>query len=147
MKATQKDFAAVAPRAVRACKTFFFCGPDEAGAAAAAQRIATMLEDPGERIELSGADLRRDPVLRLEHRSTKIHDRDPLCEARRRAHGRSRQEAGERARERDDEALPHGGFDIPAASDSDKPAPTSSAIRAGYSTHLFEMHCAGVGHG
>lgn len=63
MKATQKDFAAVAPRAVRACKTFFFCGPDEAGAAAAAQRIAAMLDDPGERVDLSGADLRRDPVL------------------------------------------------------------------------------------
>lgn len=63
MKATQKDFAAVAPRAVRACTTFFFCGPDEAGAAAAAQRIAAMLEEPGERVELSGADLRRDPVL------------------------------------------------------------------------------------
>ncbi|ANY18879.1 DNA polymerase III subunit delta [Tsuneonella dongtanensis] len=63
MKANQKDFAAVAPRAVRACRTFFFCGPDEAGAAAAAQRIAAMLEDPGERVDLSGADLRRDPVL------------------------------------------------------------------------------------
>ncbi|MCT2557727.1 DNA polymerase III subunit delta [Tsuneonella sp. YG55] len=63
MKATQKDFAAVAPRAVRACSTFFFCGPDEAGAAAAAQRIAAMLEEPGEQVELAGADLRRDPVL------------------------------------------------------------------------------------
>ena len=63
MKATQKDFAAVAPRAVRACGTFFFCGPDEAGAAAAAQRIAGMLEDAGERVELAGGDLRRDPVL------------------------------------------------------------------------------------
>jgi DNA polymerase-3 subunit delta len=73
MKATQKDFAAVAPRAVRACKTYFFCGPDEAGAAAAAQRIAAMLEDPGERIELSGADLRRDPVLLAdEARSTSL---------------------------------------------------------------------------
>lgn len=63
MKATQKDFAAVAPRAVRACRTFFFCGPDEAGAAAAAQRLAAMLTDAGERVDLSGADLRRDPVL------------------------------------------------------------------------------------
>lgn len=63
MKATQKDFAAVAPRAVRACNTFFFCGPDEAGAAAAAQRIAGMLPDPGERIDLAGGDLKRDPVL------------------------------------------------------------------------------------
>ena len=63
MKATQKDFLAVAPRAARQAKVFFFCGPDEAGAAAAAQRVAAMIEDPGERIELSGADLRRDPVL------------------------------------------------------------------------------------
>ncbi len=63
MKATQKDFLAVAPRAARQAKVFFFCGPDEAGAAAAAQRIAAMLEEPGERIELAGADLRRDPVL------------------------------------------------------------------------------------
>jgi len=63
MKATQKDFLAVAPRAARQARVFFFCGPDEAGAAAAAQRIAAMLEDPGERIDLSGADLRRDPVL------------------------------------------------------------------------------------
>lgn len=73
MKATQKDFAAVAPRAVRACQTFFFCGPDEAGAAAAAQRIAAMLDDPGERVDLSGADLRRDPVLLAdEARSTSL---------------------------------------------------------------------------
>ena len=63
MKATQKDFAAAAPRAARQAKTFFFCGPDEAGAAAAAARIAAMLDDPGERIELAGADLKRDPVL------------------------------------------------------------------------------------
>ncbi len=73
MKATQKDFAAVAPRAVRACGTYFFCGPDEAGASAAAQRIAAMIEDPGERVELSGADLRRDPVLLSdEARSTSL---------------------------------------------------------------------------
>lgn len=63
MKATQRDFAAVAPKAVRQCKVFFFCGPDEAGAAAAAARIAGMLDDPGERVEMAGGDLRRDPVL------------------------------------------------------------------------------------
>lgn len=63
MKATQKDFAAVAPRAARQCKLFLFCGPDEAGAAAAAARLAAMFDDPGERVELAGADLRRDPVL------------------------------------------------------------------------------------
>ncbi|GGE02604.1 DNA polymerase III subunit delta [Tsuneonella deserti] len=63
MKATQKDFQAVAPRAVRQACVFFFCGSDEAGAAAAAQRTVAMLDDPGERIDLVGADLRRDPVL------------------------------------------------------------------------------------
>ncbi len=73
MKATQKDFLTVAPRAVRAAKVFFFCGPDEAGAAAAAQRIADLLEEPGERVELSGADLRKDPVLLAdEARSTSL---------------------------------------------------------------------------
>lgn len=63
MKATQKDFAAAAPRAAARAKVFFFCGPDEAGAAAAAARIAEMLDDPGERVELPGGDLKRDPVL------------------------------------------------------------------------------------
>lgn len=73
MKATQKDFAAVAPRALRQCKVFFFCGPDEAGASAAAARIAAMLDDPGERIELSGGDLRSDPVrLGDEARSSSL---------------------------------------------------------------------------
>lgn len=73
MKATQKDFLAAAPRAVRQASVFFFCGPDEAGAAAAAQRVAAMLEEPGERVELSGADLRRDPVLLAdEARSTSL---------------------------------------------------------------------------
>ncbi|MFA9199732.1 MAG: DNA polymerase III subunit delta [Cypionkella sp.] len=73
MKATQKDFAAAAPRAVRAGRTVLFCGPAEAGAAAAAERIAAMLPEPGERVELAGADLRRDPVLLAdEARSTSL---------------------------------------------------------------------------
>lgn len=62
MKATQKDFASVAQRAVGAAKVFFFCGPDEAGASDAAKKILELLPDPGERIEFSGAELRRDPV-------------------------------------------------------------------------------------
>ena len=62
MKATQKDFATVAQRAAGAAKVFFFCGPDEAGAHDAVQKVLAMLSDPGERIELSGAELRRDPV-------------------------------------------------------------------------------------
>lgn len=63
MKATQRDFASLAQRAVRECRVFFFCGPDEAGAAAAADRLVEMLDDPGERVELDGARLRKDPVL------------------------------------------------------------------------------------
>ena len=63
MKATQKDFAGIAPRAAAQARVFFFCGPDEAGAQDGATRVAGLLTDPGERIEFSGADLRRDPVL------------------------------------------------------------------------------------
>jgi DNA polymerase-3 subunit delta len=62
VKATQKDFATVAQRAVGTARVFFFCGPDEAGAYDAARKILEMLPDPGERIELSGGELRRDPV-------------------------------------------------------------------------------------
>jgi DNA polymerase III subunit delta len=63
VKATQRDFAAAARRAAGQCKVFFFCGPDEAGASAAADRIVELLDDPGERVEMSGAALRKDPVL------------------------------------------------------------------------------------
>ena len=62
MKATQRDFNAVAPRAALQARIMFFCGPDEAGAFAAADKLAAMLPDPGERVELSGAELRSDPV-------------------------------------------------------------------------------------
>lgn len=62
MKASQKDFKTIAPRAAREARVFFFCGPDEAGASDAAHTIAGLLDDPGERIELSGAELKRDPV-------------------------------------------------------------------------------------
>ena len=73
MKATQKDFGGIAARAAKNCGVFFFCGPDESGAQDAAARIAALLEDPGERIELSGGDLRRDPVrLGDEARSTSL---------------------------------------------------------------------------
>jgi len=63
VKATQRDFAQAARRAAAQARVFFFCGPDEAGASAAAQRIVELLPDAGERVELSGADLRKDPVL------------------------------------------------------------------------------------
>lgn len=73
MKATQRDFNAVAPRAALLARIAFFCGPDEAGAFAAADKLAAMLPDSGERIELSGAELRSDPVrLGDEARSTSL---------------------------------------------------------------------------
>jgi len=62
VKATQKDFSAVAPRAAGKLAIAFFCGPDEAGASAAAAKLAALLPDPGERVDLSGAELRSDPV-------------------------------------------------------------------------------------
>lgn len=73
MKATQRDFAAIAPRAALNARVAFFCGPDEAGAFAAADKLAAMLPDPGERIELAGAELRSDPVrLGDEARSSSL---------------------------------------------------------------------------
>lgn len=73
MKATQKEFAGLAQRAARDARVFFFCGPDESGASDAAARIVSLLEDPGERIEMAGSDLRRDPVrLGDEARSTSL---------------------------------------------------------------------------
>lgn len=73
MKATQKDFATVAQRAVGTVKVFFLCGPDEAGAHDAARKIVELLPNPGERIELSGTELRRDPVkLGDEARSSSL---------------------------------------------------------------------------
>jgi DNA polymerase-3 subunit delta len=73
VKATQRDFATVAPRAALRARIAFFCGPDEAGAFAAADKLAAMLPDPGERIELSGAELRSDPVrLGDEARSSSL---------------------------------------------------------------------------
>lgn len=73
MKATQQNFGSAATRAARECSVFFFCGPDEAGAAAAAEKIISLLGNPGERVELSGGDLRKDPVrLGDEARSTSL---------------------------------------------------------------------------
>ena len=73
MRATQKDFVTVAPRAARDARVAFFCGPDEAGAAAAAERLIALLPDAGERVELSGSELRSDPVrLGDEARSTSL---------------------------------------------------------------------------
>jgi DNA polymerase-3 subunit delta len=73
VKASQKDFRSIAPRAAREARVFFFCGPDDASIADAANHIAALLPDAGERVELSGADLRKDPVrLGDEARSTSL---------------------------------------------------------------------------
>ncbi|QQN72978.1 DNA polymerase III subunit delta [Croceicoccus sp. YJ47] len=74
MKAKNSNFGQIAPRAAQAAKIFFFCGPDESGAHAAATRIVTLLgERAGERVEIGGAELRRDPVrLADETRSTSL---------------------------------------------------------------------------
>jgi DNA polymerase III subunit delta len=73
VKASQKDFKGLAARAAANARVFFFCGPDEAGAHAAAARITELLAEPGERIDISGADLRKDPVrLGDEARSTSL---------------------------------------------------------------------------
>lgn len=63
MKAKNSDFARGLPSGALAARIFFFCGPDEAGASAAANRIAAALPDAGDRVELTGADLKRDPAL------------------------------------------------------------------------------------
>lgn len=73
MKLTNRDFAAKARGAARECGLFFFCGPDEAGASAAANELVAMLPEPGERVELSGSELRSDPArLGDEARSTSL---------------------------------------------------------------------------
>jgi DNA polymerase III subunit delta len=73
VKATQKDFLRGLPAGASAARIFFFCGPDEAGASAAANRVAAALPDAGERVELSGVEVKRDPaLLGDEARSTSL---------------------------------------------------------------------------
>lgn len=73
MKANQKEFRRDAARLVRESRIFFFCGPDEAGAAAAAETAVAQMVEPGERIELAGGDLKSDPVrLSDEARSSSL---------------------------------------------------------------------------
>ena len=73
MKTAQKDFAASAAKSAGQARVFFFCGPDEAGAQDAAHLIASLLPNAGERIELTGAELKKDPVrLGDEARSTSL---------------------------------------------------------------------------
>ena len=72
MKVTQKNFWANAARAVKDCRIFYFCGPDESGASDAAAKIAGMLGE-AEKVDLSGAELKRDPVrLADEARSVSL---------------------------------------------------------------------------
>ncbi|MEO1220036.1 MAG: DNA polymerase III subunit delta, partial [Pseudomonadota bacterium] len=63
MKAKHSEFARGLPRAASQASIFFFCGPDEAGASAAADKVIASLPEPGERVEFSGGDLKRDPAL------------------------------------------------------------------------------------
>ena len=74
MKATQKDFGAGRiPQSARNCGVFFLCGPDEAGASAAARSIISNFADAGEAVEMAGSDLRKDPVrLGDEARSSSL---------------------------------------------------------------------------
>ncbi|WP_338241864.1 DNA polymerase III subunit delta [Aurantiacibacter hainanensis] len=73
MKATQRDYAQAAQKAAGKLRIFFFCGADEAGASAAARKLIENLDEPGERVELSGSDLRSDPVRLVdEARSTSL---------------------------------------------------------------------------
>lgn len=73
MKATQRDYAQAAQKAGRGLRICFFCGADEAGASAAAKKLIAQLDDPGERVELSGQDLKSDPARLLdEARSTSL---------------------------------------------------------------------------
>ncbi len=72
-KATQNTFGRMASQSARECRTFFFCGPDESAASAAAATIVSQLPDAGERVEIPGSDLRRDPVrLADEARSSSL---------------------------------------------------------------------------
>jgi DNA polymerase III subunit delta len=72
VKVTQKNFSASAARAVNDCRIFYFCGPDESGASDAAAKIAGMLGE-AEKVDLSGAELKRDPVrLADEARSVSL---------------------------------------------------------------------------
>lgn len=62
VKTDNRKFRADAARAAQTARVFFFCGQDEAGASAAAGQIVEMLPDAGERVEITGADLKADPA-------------------------------------------------------------------------------------
>ncbi|AKQ41003.1 DNA polymerase III delta subunit [Aurantiacibacter atlanticus] len=73
MKATQRDYAQAAKRAAKKCRLFFFCGQDEAGASAGVAKLVETLPEAGERVDLSGSDLKSDPSKLVdEARSTSL---------------------------------------------------------------------------
>ncbi|APE27347.1 DNA polymerase III subunit delta [Aurantiacibacter gangjinensis] len=73
MKATQRDYAQAAQKAQGKLRIHLLCGADEAGASAAAKKLIGALHDPGERLELTGQDLKSDPVRLVdEARSTSL---------------------------------------------------------------------------
>ncbi|QZH76202.1 MAG: DNA polymerase III subunit delta [Erythrobacter sp.] len=73
MKAGHRDYLKVAKRSGAAFRLHFFCGPDEAGASSAVAKLVELLPEAGERIDLSGADLRSDPTRLVdEARSTSL---------------------------------------------------------------------------
>lgn len=73
MKLKGSEFPGKSRTVARECAIAFFCGPDEAGASAAAHALIALLPDAGERIELTGAELRADPArLGDEARSTSL---------------------------------------------------------------------------
>ncbi len=72
MKATHKTFDSTLGRAIGRARVFYFCGADEAGAGDAAGRAVQRL-GAAELVDLSGAELKRDPVrLADEARSTSL---------------------------------------------------------------------------
>ncbi len=73
MKASQRDYAQAAQKAGGGLRICFFCGADEAGASAAVKKLIASLDDPGERLELTGQELRSDPTRLVdEARSTSL---------------------------------------------------------------------------
>ncbi len=73
MKASQRDYAQAAAKAGKGLRICFFCGADEAGASAAAKKLIAGLEQPGERVELSGQDLKAEAGRLVdEARSTSL---------------------------------------------------------------------------
>lgn len=63
MKAKHHEFARGVPRSAAQASLFFFCGPDEAGASAAAEKVIAAMADAGDRVEIMGAELKRDPAM------------------------------------------------------------------------------------